>query len=274
MHGINENNYKDKLQGEFGYYDKTDYQRVLEEFNISKYRIENEKPDLKEDSVSGSLENLFAQLGLLFIIIISIMITGTIISEEFNKGTIKLLLVRPYTRRKIMLSKIIAAIICIILAMLCMILIQIFVSGIGYGFGTINAPVLKYNFNTNSVMEINIFAWLAINILAISPIIIILSAIALAIGTLLTNSASAITLSLLAYMGASILKQLAMVNTKIKWLKYIPFINWDLTEILFGRLSSVQGVTMQNAIISCTILVAVLLIITFETFSKRNIKNI
>ena len=127
MHGINENNYKDKLQGEFGYYDKTDYQRVLEEFNISKYRIENEKPDLKEDSVSGSLENLFAQLGLLFIIIISIMITGTIISEEFNKGTIKLLLVRPYTRRKIMLSKIIAAIICIILAMLCMILIQIFV---------------------------------------------------------------------------------------------------------------------------------------------------
>ena len=30
------------------------------------------------------------------------MIAGTIVSEEFNKGTIKLLLVRPYSRNKIL----------------------------------------------------------------------------------------------------------------------------------------------------------------------------
>ena len=42
------------------------------------------------------------------------MIAAAIVSEEFNKGTIKQLLVRPYSRTKILTSKIIVALIYII----------------------------------------------------------------------------------------------------------------------------------------------------------------
>ena len=43
------------------------------------------------------------QLLSIFILIISIVISGSIVSTEFDKGTIKLLLVRPFKRNKILL---------------------------------------------------------------------------------------------------------------------------------------------------------------------------
>ena len=274
-YNIDETNYKEKTSNEFDYNSKVDYQNTLEEFKISKYRIENEKPNLSYKSVSNILETFIAEIGLLFIVIISIMITASIVSDEFNKGTIKLLLIRPYTRRKIMLSKIIASAIAIIISIVAIILIQTIVSGIGYGFDTIGVPVIKYNFDTNTIMEMNVFVWLVINLICVSPIIIILSTIALMVGTIITNSASAIALGMLTYMGSSILQSIAIYYaSKITWLKYIPFVNWDLTQCLYGRLSQIQGVTLPIAVLSCLILTSILLTVTFENFKRRNIKNI
>ena len=272
-HNIDKTNYKEKVSDQFDYNEKMAYQEYLAEFEISKYRIENEIPSL--ESVSSSIENLIPNIGLLFILVISVMITGTIVSEEFNKGTIKLLLIRPYTRRKIMLSKIIASVIAVVISMFGLLLIQIVVSGIGFGFSTINMPVLKYNFNANSVIEMNVFVWFIVNVLAVSPIIIIISAIALTIGTVITNSTCAIGFSMIIYMTSGILKQMLLVfGNKTKWIKFIPFVNWDLTECLYGKLHSIQGVTMQNSILTCTILAALLLFMTFKNFSDKNIKNI
>ena len=128
---------------------------------------------------------------------------------------------------------------------------------------------------SNTIMEMNVFVWLVINLICVSPIIIILSTIALMVGTIITNSASAIALGMLTYMGSSILQSIAIYYaSKITWLKYIPFVNWDLTQCLYGRLSQIQGVTLPIAVLSCLILTSILLTVTFENFKRRNIKNI
>ena len=274
-YNIDKTNYMEKVSNEFDYTSKISYQEALAEFEISKYRIENEIPNLESVSVSSSIENLISNMGLVFILAISVMITGTIVSEEFNKGTIKLLLIRPYTRRKIMLSKIIASVIAVLISMVALAIIQIIVSGICFGFNTIDIPVVKYKFNTNTVIEMNVFKWFIVNVLAVSPIIIIMSSLALMIGTVITNSTCAIGFSMILYIASSWLNQFIKVfGTKITWVKFIPFINWDLTESLYGKLHSIQGVTIQNSILSCTILVVFLLFITFKNFTKKNIKNI
>lgn len=275
QHNINETNYLEKETEEFGYSAKIEYQNTLEEFKISKYRIENNKPNLANTSSAYTLENFITEIGLLFIIIISILITATIVSDEFNKGTIKLLLIRPYTRRKIMFSKVIASIISIIISIIAIILIQTVIAGIFYGFDTMNIPVIQYNFNTNNVVEMNVFVWLTINLLCVSPIIIILSAIALMVGTIFANSASAISIGILTNMGASILQTIAIYyGAKIKWLRLIPFVNWDLTQVLNGRLSQIEGATLPIAITSCLILLIIIRTITFENFARKNIKNV
>ena len=40
-----------------------------------------------------------------FIIILILMVASTIVAEEFTTGTIKLLLIKPFSRGKILLSK-------------------------------------------------------------------------------------------------------------------------------------------------------------------------
>ena len=61
------------------------------------------------------------------------MIAGTIVSEEFNKGTIKLLLVKPYTRNKILLSKFITTLIMIVFVIIVTITMQILIGGVLFG---------------------------------------------------------------------------------------------------------------------------------------------
>ena len=79
-----------------------------------------------------------------------IMVAGTIVSEEFNKGTIKLLLVKPYSRYKILLSKFLTILIMIVFSILVVIGMELLVGGILFGFDSLSIPVVEYNFNTNT----------------------------------------------------------------------------------------------------------------------------
>ncbi len=83
---------------------------------------------LKQNNIRGILKIYFSEYGL-FIIVMIVMIAGTIVSEEFNKGTIKLLLVRPYSRNKILLSKFITVLIMIIFSILAIVIMELLVGG-------------------------------------------------------------------------------------------------------------------------------------------------
>ena len=76
------------------YADKVQYNESLEKAEINKYIIENKQDINKTNDTRGILKNFFSEYGL-FIIVIIVMIAGTIVSEEFNKGTVKLLLIKP-----------------------------------------------------------------------------------------------------------------------------------------------------------------------------------
>ena len=131
------------------------------------------------------------------------MIAGTIVSEEFNKGTIKLLLVKPYSRKKILLSKFITVLVMIVFAIVTILAMEVIVGGLMFGFDSLSVPVVVYNFNTNMIQEINVFAYLGTQIIMILPSIILLATLSFALSTIFTNSPVAIALPLLGYMGGS-----------------------------------------------------------------------
>ena len=71
-----------------------DYYDSLKEANINKYYIENNIRNIKDYDNRYILVNLLNEYEL-FILIFIIMISGSIVSDEFNKGTIKLLFNSP-----------------------------------------------------------------------------------------------------------------------------------------------------------------------------------
>ena len=254
------------------YEDKLQYNESLEQKEVSKYIIENKQDINKRNDTRGILKNFFSEYGL-FIIVIIVMIAGTIVSEEFNKGTVKLLLIKPYSRAKILLSKYITILIMTVFAIVIILLMELIVGGIVFGFDSLSVPVLEYNFNTSQLEIINIFTYVGIEILTQLPMIILLATLAFALSTIFTNRALAITISLLGFMSPSIINAL-VIQYKVGFMKYFVTMNWDLSGYLFGSLPSMEGMTMGFSIVMCLIYLFVMLIPTFIIFKKKNIKNI
>lgn len=257
---------------ELTYEQKLEYNSYLEEQAESRYILETGRDIHNTNSLKGILENFYAQFGI-FLIVVVVMIAGTIVSEEFNKGTIKLLLVKPYSRNKILMSKAITTLIMIIFIIVVTLVMQILIGGIIFGFDSLSEPVVAYNFNTNTMEEMNIFANLGVQTLTQLPMIILLATLAFAISTLFTNSTLAITISLLGYMSASIINQLA-IGYNLQFMKYFVTMNWDLSIYANGALPYMEGMNMTMSIIICVIYFLIMMIPTFIVFKKRNIKNI
>ena len=257
---------------ELTYQEKLEYNSYLEDQAESRYIIETGIDIHNTNSLKGILENFYSQFGI-FLIVVVVMIAGTIVSEEFNKGTIKLLLVKPYTRNKILMAKAITTLIMIIFIIVVTLVMQILIGGIIFGFGSLSEPVVAYNFNTNTMEEMNIFANLGVQTLTQLPMIILLATLAFAISTLFTNSTLAITISLLGFMSASIINQLA-IGYDLQFMKYFVTMNWDLSIYANGALPYMEGMNMTMSIIICVIYFLIMMIPTFIVFKKRNIKNI
>ena len=257
---------------ELTYQEEKDYNDAIANKEISKYIIENHIDVEKANDLRGILSRFFNEFGL-FIIVIVIMIAGTIVSEEFNKGTIKLLLIKPYNRNKILLSKFITVLIITIFAIIVILGMELIVGGIVFGFESLQTPVVVYNFNTNMIQEINIFAYLGTQVVMILPSVILLATLSFALSTIFTNSPVAIALPLLGYMGVTVINQLA-IQYNIEFLKYFVTLNWDFTQYLYGGMPLMQGLTPIFSAIICIAYFLIMVIPTFIIFKNKNIKNI
>ena len=261
-----------KNMEELTYEQKLEYNSYLEDQAESRYILETGRDIHNTNTLKGILENFYSQFGI-FLIVVVVMIAGTIVSEEFNKGTIKLLLVKPYTRNKILMSKAITTLIMMIFIIVVTLVMQMLIGGIIFGFDSLSEPVVAYNFNTNTMEEMNIFTNLGVQTLTQLPMIILLATLAFAISALFTNSTLAIAISLLGFMSASIINQLA-IGYDLQFMKYFVTMNWDLSIYANGALPYMEGMNMTMSIIICVAYFLIMMIPTFIVFKKRNIKNI
>lgn len=257
---------------ELEYSEKKEYNDSLEKREMNRYILENNIDINKENNIRGILKNLFNEYGL-FIIVMIVMIAGTIVSEEFNKGTIKLLLVKPYSRNKILVAKFITVLIMILFSILAVVVMELVVGGIVFGYDSLSVPILEYNFTTQSLEIMNVFAYLGITIMTQLPKLILLATLAFACSTLFSNSAVGIAIPLLGYMSADMINML-VIQYKVQFMKLFVSLNWNFEEYLYGNLPSMEGMTFGFSAVICVLYFVVMLIPTFLAFRKRNIKNI
>ena len=251
---------------------KKQYYEDQETAAINKYDIENGTTVGDTSSAKGILLSTFEEYEI-FLIVMFMMTAGVIVSEEFSKGTIKLLLIKPYKRSTILASKFITSIIVAIIVIILVILMQFVVGGLIQGFDSFKNPTIIYDHTINNVKQINTIQYLAMQALGKAPMYILLMTLAFAFSTIFTNSALAITISLLGYMGSSVINMLAL-NLKLNWIKYFVTPNWNLTEYFWGGIPTFEGITLPFSIAIIVIYMVIMLVPTFIIFQKRNIKNI
>lgn len=191
-----ENFYKYKLN-EFNKYETT------EKVTLNKYYIDNntyensyinnfsfnQRSDTKSTNAYDFM--YFAmELCTVVITLFAVMLVCNLITGETESGTIKLLLVRPYKRSKIVTAKLLATLFFVTVFMLFSAIIS-FVGGY-FLFGLPTSNVLAV-FNATTVFEINPLGLMAINILTLLLDVIFFVIIALMISILFKNYAGSIS---------------------------------------------------------------------------------
>lgn len=252
--------------------EKSEINGYLEKANLYKYDLYNDTEYQNTATANYTFQNSIGTY-IAIIVMIVVIVAGVSISEEFNKGTVKLLLVRPYSRTKILISKLIAVFITMLITTATILLLQFIIGGIVYGFGTYMMNVVQFDFTTNSIITLNIFAYLGLIFICKLPIFILIGTLAFALSTLFLNSPLAVALPILGYMGSDMINMIA-ISYKWDWVKYFVTPNWDLSQYLFGGTPMFSGISVEFSITICAIYFVIMLVASIVSFKKRNIKNV
>jgi ABC-2 type transport system permease protein len=226
------------------------------ENNISPYEKTTWK-FMKEMAPISSLIGLFV-----------IVVASDIVSSEFSKGTIKMLLIRPYSRWKILLSKFLATLGFAFVMWLVVIATTWLVGGLAYGFGGIDQTYLvvadMQEVRERTVVEY-VFANIGVEFIELTALV----ALSFMISTLFMSNSVAIGVAMFTMFAGN---TIVMLLANKDWIIYTLFANMDLSILIDGQNQLIKDLTLPFSISMLAIYTAVMLAITFTVFQKRDVK--
>ena len=248
---------------------KDSYDDIAERIKLEEYAIQNNiKYNIITNSENSNIKlpkdarylliKLFNNFDILMIFIV-IYLSSTIISEEYNSGTIKNLLVKPHKRTKILLSKIITAIFLTIMISILMVVFQYLLGGIIFGFDSYELESIKYNSLTNNIETMDLMQNTITTLLKKEPMYLLLSLVSMLFGIITNN----IALNILISLGLYFISTMEFLINNIT--KYLFIFNWDLTT------NNIINIAQSISIFVISFLVIFILLIMI--FKKKDISN-
>ncbi|MBA2869770.1 ABC-2 type transport system permease protein [Anoxybacillus calidus] len=241
------------------------YNKQLEkQLRINEYRLEHELKPIASNSFWGFVvesSNLIE-----FITLFTIVIAAGSVANEFSWGTIKLLLIRPASRSKILLSKYAATILFAVCMLLFLLISSFIVSAVVFGVENVRDPYLAYQDGrvVETSMILHVLSVYGLN----SVNLVMMVTFAFMISTVFRNSSFAIGLAIfLMFTGSQITMLLA---AKFEWAKYSLFANTNLMQYIDG-IPPVEGMTMSFSIMMLLVYFAAFNSLTWLIFKKRDI---
>ena len=260
---------KDEILNHEELYNKREVERNIKE---TEYLMEHKilTNDYNDHDTADSFISKFADPSFMALIVL-ITLSASILAEEFNKGTIKQLLVKPFSRTKILISKYIAVIIASIIFLFALNISTTIITGLFEGdLNTIFNNTVLFNYNTHSCFEMNNIIYALYTFLYALPQIILLALFVFALSVLLTNTAFSLGMGFGAYVSSDLFM---VFMARFKFLSYMPTVNYNLTPYMFGGINSVAELTLTKAIIVDVVSFVVLTILSIIVFKKKDIKN-
>lgn len=237
--------------------------QVKNEIIINKYRIEHDlNPNTKTVWNSASFGANFVVLVSIFTIIIA----GDAVAGEFTWGTIKLLLIRPASRAKILLSKYVATLLYSLFMLVLLFVASFVLGGIVNGFTGVSSPDVYVGSDglaherSMIVDVIKTYGFHCVDLLMMVTFAFMISA-AFRSGLM----AVAFSIGLL-FAGNIIIN----VLSKYSWVKYVLFANTDLNQY-YGGVPLRDDMTLGFSVTMLIIYFVVFNVISWTLFTKRDV---
>ncbi len=252
--------------------EKVIYQDAISKIKIDEYILKTKKNINKENTVLNGLRTISEDYEI-FIVLLIIIVASMMVCEEFIKGTIKLLLIKPYSRVKILLSKYYATLFVLVLCFLFLIGIELIIGIPFLGVSSLKMPVVVYHLEKKQLIEYSVFSYMFIRMIARMPFFVMILTITFTISVISTNTVLSFAIPMIVYLFESFIKNL-MIEHHIKWLRYFISMNWHFEDYLFGNELTSFGIHRNFSIIIWFSYFVILMILTVRCFKRKDIKNI
>ena len=241
-------------------------------YKVSDYLIKNELLEDDTDSYPSGEDMVYKFSTPSFLVLIVLLtLSASSVAEEFNKGTIKQLLVKPYSRSKILLSKMVSVFIATIIVLFIVNISTTVISALFSGdITSIFDNKVIFNYKTHECMEMSYIKLSLLSLLYSLPMIILLGLFVFTLSIISTNTAFSLGMGFGAYISTEIF---TMLMNRFKFLSYMPTVNYDLTQYMFGHMPDMEQLSFTKAVAVDIVSFVVLMIVCFVVFKKKDIKN-
>ncbi|WP_026689752.1 ABC transporter permease [Alteribacter aurantiacus] len=205
---------------------------------------------------------------LLSIVTMFVVIIGAgIVSGEHSTGTIKLLLVRPVSRWRILMAKWVTTILFALLMTGALMIFTLLIGFIVFGFDF--APVRVVEVVNGELRDWHIFSYV-LSIYSLHFVeLIMFATLSFMIGTTFRNQALAVGISLVAmFMGG----QMVYLLRSYEWAKYLLFANTSVIQFFEGA-PIVPSLSVGFSVAMLLMYFSLFHILTFWVFTKRDVAD-
>ncbi len=218
---------------------------------------------------SMDTNTLFAQLmGMTsFLNLLVVIVASSIIAEEFSKGTVKLLLIRPHTRSSILLSKFLTVLIFGLIGTVALYVLSLITANAFFGFA-----------NPNEILSsFSLPAWqIALRLAGANYLLIVLYAtITLLVSTVIRSQSLAVGVGLAFLFGSSVINSfLTYLMQSHEWLKWNIFNMMNIKNNITSTAGSGSNIYMLSFVQMALAIIIYCIIfysITNFIFKKRDI---
>jgi ABC-2 type transport system permease protein len=209
----------------------------------------------------------FMESSILFLLvtIFTVVIAAGGVAEEFTSGTIKLLLIRPWSRSKILLSKYISILLFAIMLAILLFASTLLVNWICFGINA--SPDLSPTFVGEEGSNPFTYMLKYYGLTLISLVVTV--TLAFMLSTVFRSSGLAIGMALFLLLGVnSFIGLIAML--KYKWIDYLLFVHLNLTQYLDGNPMR-EGMTLGYSLSVLAVYYVIFIALTWYIFKKRDV---
>ncbi|MFD2613802.1 ABC transporter permease [Paenibacillus gansuensis] len=237
--------------------------QMEEQLAVDKEYLKRDIPPV-DSTFWGGVKN--ASGLILLITIFTVIVAGDIVAGEFTWGTIKLLLIRPASRSKILLSKYIASFLFALLLLAILFVTAVIANGVLYGFSGGMNPFLHVNgsgqiVETPAVLHVmQTYGYQCVQLIMVVTL-------AFMISTVFRSNSLSIGLSIFLMLISQAILPLIM---NYSWGKYYLFANTDLTQYINGS-PLMEGMSLGFSVAVLAVYFVLFNALSWLIFTKRDV---
>jgi ABC-2 type transport system permease protein len=246
------------------------YSEEIDKLNYAiDHGIEFDKTGLK-DSMSSVIQAI--QIIGIFVIIIA----GGMVSNEFSKGTIRLLLTKSSKRWKILMAKLISVIIFALIFLVFYLGVAFITTSILYGIKDVSIPMLETI--NGKVVEINYILYIIKSGLIYMIPVVFCGILAFMFSTIISSTAFSVGTSIFLMLSSELLVYiLVLISKTLTAFTFLPYMNMSyfFNPDSLTQLNTLldKNITLSYSLGVLGLYTVIFIAVSFITFTKKDVKN-